>query len=250
MLPRRALLKAAVPALASLALLPSFLQGQAAAPVPAPAEPPGPTGPFTLPPLPYAYDALEPFVDAKTMEIHYTKHHAAYVKNANKALAGHPELQGKGAEELLRTLDTLPEELRAPLRNNLGGHVNHSWFWTWMRKGTGAGPASALANAIERDFGGYPAFRDQFTAAALTVFGSGWAWLTVTPQGTLAVEATSNQDNPLMTGRNYPILGLDVWEHAYYLKHQNVRADYVKDFLQVVNWTGVQRGLESRLPAA
>jgi Fe-Mn family superoxide dismutase len=165
-------------------------------------------------------------------------------------VADHPELQSKSPEELIRNLDAVPEEIRTALRNNLGGHVNHSWFWTWMKKGGGGAPTGSLAKAIDRDFGGFPAFQEKFSAAAMKVFGSGWAWLNVTPQGTLVIETTPNQDNPLMSGPNVPVMGIDVWEHAYYLKHQNVRADYVKDFFQVVNWDAARQRFDGHAKVA
>ena len=202
--------------------------------------------PHTLPPLPYAYDALEPHIDAQTMEIHYTKHHQTYVNNLNAALkdTSHAE---QPAEELIRHIDRLPEALQLPVRNNGGGHANHSLFWSVMTPpsaGGGGAPDGNLAGAIDSDLGGFAAFRDAFTKAALTRFGSGWAWLTVNPAGKLAVESSGNQDSPLMHGigsGHTPILGLDVWEHAYYLKYQNRRPDYIAAFYNVVNWPEVAR---------
>jgi Fe-Mn family superoxide dismutase len=210
------------------------------APAPAPA-PAAPTGPFKLPPLPYAYDALEPHIDALTMQIHHDKHHAAYVANLNKAVAGHPELEGKSVEELVRGLDNLPADIRTAVRNNGGGHLNHSEFWLMMKKGGGGQPKGELAAAIDRDFGSFDKFKTAFTDAAMKVFGSGWAWVwvpgqkTVPGTGPLVIESTPNQDSLITTSR-IPILGIDVWEHAYYLKYHNVRADYIAAFFNVIDW--------------
>ena len=198
---------------------------------------------YTLPQLAYAYDALEPNIDAKTMEIHHTKHHQTYINNLNAALEG-TEHAGKPIEELIAGVEGLPEKLRAPVRNNGGGHANHSLFWKVMSPQGGGAPTGELAAAIDADLGGLDAFKEAFTKAALTRFGSGWAWLSVTPAGKLAVESTGNQDSPLMTGissGNTPILGLDVWEHAYYLKYQNRRPEYIAAFYNVVDWTEVAR---------
>lgn len=199
-----------------------------------PADTP-PAGPFTLPDLPYAFDALEPHIDAETMKIHHDKHHAAYVNNANKALAGHPDLAKMSVWDLVAHLDEVPSEIRTTLRNNAGGHANHSLFWLMMKPGGGGKPAGELAEAIDGAFGSFEEFREQFTAAAMKVFGSGWAWLTITPDKELVIETTPNQDNPMMNGGK-PLLGLDVWEHAYYLKHQNRRTDYIKAWWNVVDW--------------
>lgn len=198
---------------------------------------------FSLPPLPYAYTALEPDIDAQTMEIHYTKHHQTYVNNLNAALKDTPH-EGKSIEELVSGVEQLPEALRAPVRNNGGGHYNHSLFWTVMAPGGPTTPDGELAKAIESDLGGLDEFKEAFTKAALTRFGSGWAWLAVDKAGKLVVESSANQDSPLMTGigsGNTPILGLDVWEHAYYLKYQNRRPDYIAAFYNVVNWPEVAR---------
>jgi len=198
---------------------------------------------FNLPPLPYAYDALEPNIDAQTMEIHYTKHHQTYVNNLNAALKDTPH-EGKSIEELVSGVEQLPEAVRAPVRNNGGGHYNHSLFWTVMQPGGATQPEGELAQAIETDLGGLDAFKEAFTKAALTRFGSGWAWLSVDKAGKLAVESSANQDSPLMSGigsGNTPILGLDVWEHAYYLKYQNRRPEYIAAFYNVVNWAEVAR---------
>ena len=204
--------------------------GQAAAATP----PPAPTGPFTLPPLPYAYDALEPSFDAETMHLHHDKHHQAYVNNLNAAVAGHPELAGKTVWELVANLEAVPESIRTAVRNNGGGHANHSFWWPTLGKG-GAAPTGELAKAINTKFGTLSAFQEQLTTAAMKVFGSGWAWLVKLPDGTLAIESTPNQDCTIASDHR-PVIGVDVWEHAYYLKYQNRRAEYVKAFFQVLNW--------------
>jgi len=201
----------------------------------------------TLPQLPYAYDALEPHVDAQTMEIHHTKHHQTYINNLNAALEG-TEFANLPAEEVVRQLDKLPQDKRAAVQNNGGGHANHSLFWTVMAPNAGGKPEGALAEAIESQLGGFDAFKEAFTKAALTRFGSGWAWLSVTPAKKLVVESTGNQDSPLMTG-NTPILGLDVWEHAYYLRYQNRRPEYIGAFFNVINWPEVSRRYEAALNA-
>ncbi|MCK6578197.1 MAG: superoxide dismutase [Anaerolineae bacterium] len=193
---------------------------------------------FTLPDLPYAEDALEPHVDAQTMNIHRTKHHNAYVTNLNKALEAHPDLQSKTLEELLVSLANLPESIRGAVRNNGGGHWNHTLFWQVMSPNGGGEPAGDLGAAIARDFGSFQAFKDQFKAAAVGRFGSGWAWLVAAADGKLSIESTPNQDSPAMEGRK-AILGLDVWEHAYYLKYQNRRPDYIEAWWNVVNWAEV-----------
>lgn len=191
--------------------------------------------PFVLPKLGYAYDALEPHIDARTMEIHYTKHHQAYINNANAALKDYPDLQSLTATQLLQRLPDVPEKIRTTLRNNVGGHVNHTFFWSVLGPaGAAPSPAGALAVAIDKTFGSLDAFKTQFADAAAKRFGSGWAWLGV-KGGVLSVQSTANQDSLLSDGA-VPVLGLDVWEHAYYLKYQNVRADYVKAFWNVVNW--------------
>jgi Fe-Mn family superoxide dismutase len=192
---------------------------------------------FTLPTLPYAYDALEPHFDARTMEIHHTKHHQAYINNANAALEGHP-MASKSVEELLQNLDDVPADKKQALINNAGGHANHSLFWTILAPNAGGDPTGDLLAAINSTFGSFDTFKEKFAAAAATRFGSGWAWLVVTKTGSLEVTSTPNQDSPLMNGQT-PILGLDVWEHAYYLNYQNRRPDYVKSFWNVVNWSKV-----------
>ncbi|MGY3916271.1 superoxide dismutase [Aeromonas australiensis] len=194
----------------------------------------------TLPPLNYAYDALEPHIDALTMEIHHSRHHQTYINNLNTALEGVTELAALPVEELLRRFDTLPATLQGAVRNHGGGHANHSLFWLVMSPQGGGEPSGELALAIERELGGFDAFQQAFTQAALSRFGSGWAWLVVNQAGRLQVESSANQDSPLMHGHT-PILGLDVWEHAYYLKYQNKRPDYIAAFYQVVDWAEVAR---------
>jgi len=210
----------------------SPLAAQPGLPLPAPAAPPGP---FKLPPLPYAFDALEPHIDAKTMEIHHDKHHMAYVGNLNRAVADYPDLQKKSVEDLLRNLSTLPEKARTAIRNQGGGHANHAFFWQMLKKNDGAKPTGELAKSIEKKFVSFMGFQEQFTKAAVGIFGSGWAWLSIDPSKELRVETTPNQDSPLSAGRT-PLLGIDVWEHAYYLKHQFRRADYIAEFYHVINW--------------
>jgi Fe-Mn family superoxide dismutase len=193
--------------------------------------------PYTLPNLPYPFDALEPHIDARTMEIHHGKHHNTYVTNLNNALAG-SNLDQQSIEQLVSRIETVPENIRAAVRNNGGGHANHSLFWTIMGPNCGGQPGGDLAAAINSTFGGFDQFKDQFTKAALGRFGSGWAWLSLDKNNKLLIESTPNQDSPLMHG-NTPILGLDVWEHAYYLKYQNRRADYVAAFYNVIDWNAV-----------
>lgn len=200
---------------------------------------------YTLPPLDYAYTALEPHIDAQTMEIHHTKHHQTYINNVNAALEG-TEFANEPVEAILVKLDSLPENLRGPVRNNGGGHANHSLFWKVMSPQGGGEPTGALAEAIQKDIGGFDAFKEAFTKAALTRFGSGWAWLSVTPEKKLVVESTGNQDSPLSQG-NTPILGLDVWEHAYYLRYQNRRPEYIGAFFNVINWNEVARRYQAAL---
>ncbi len=195
---------------------------------------------FTLPPLPYAYNALEPHIDERTMQIHHDNHHGAYVKNLNAALEPYPDLQKKSAEELIANLDALPEPIRAPVRNNGGGHVNHSMFWEMMAPGGAKEPAGALADAISKAFGGLAQFKEQYAKACVGRFGSGWAWLIADRNGALTIDSTPNQDTPLMSAKK-PVLGCDVWEHAYYLKYQYRRPDYVSAWWNVVNWTDIGR---------
>ncbi len=195
---------------------------------------------FELPALPYAYDALEPHIDARTMEIHHTKHHATYINNLNAALEGHSDLQNKTIEELLVGLDSLPEAIRTTVRNNGGGHANHNLFWEIMTPGGNSDISADLKDAIEKAFGSMDAFTEAFNKAAATRFGSGWAWLVAEKDGSVSVTSTPNQDTPVMEGKT-PILGLDVWEHAYYLHYQNRRPDYIKAWWNVVNWGEVSR---------
>ncbi len=195
---------------------------------------------FELPALPYPTNALEPHIDAKTMEIHHGKHHNTYVTNLNKALEGHADLQGKSIEELLQSLDSLPEAIRTAVRNNGGGHANHTLFWEIMGPNKGGEPTGELADAINAAFGSFAAFKEKFAAAGTGRFGSGWAWLVAEPGGAVSVTSTPNQDTPVMEGKK-PILGLDVWEHAYYLNYQNRRPDYISAWWNVVNWDEVAR---------
>jgi Fe-Mn family superoxide dismutase len=192
-----------------------------------------------LPPLPYDFSALEPHIDTQTMQIHHGKHHQAYVTNLNAALEKHPNLQGKSAEDLVRDLGSVPEDIRTVVRNNGGGHVNHTMFWKMMAPNAGGAPTGAVADAIKASFGGFDAFKEQFAKAGVGRFGSGWAWL-IDSKGKLSIESTANQDNPISEGKK-PILGLDVWEHAYYLKYQNRRPDYINAWWNVVNWAEVNR---------
>jgi Fe-Mn family superoxide dismutase len=194
---------------------------------------------YTLPQLPYAYNALEPHIDARTMEIHHTKHHQAYINNANNALKDHPALEALSVEELIKDLSKVPEAIRTVVRNNAGGHANHSLFWTVMAPNAGGEPTDELSAAINHAFGSFAQFKEKFSAAAAGRFGSGWAWLVVSG-GQLDVMSTPNQDSPLMEGKT-PILGLDVWEHAYYLHYQNRRPDYIAAWWNVVNWAEVAR---------
>jgi superoxide dismutase, Fe-Mn family len=192
-----------------------------------------------LPPLPYDFSALEPHIDTQTMQIHHGKHHQAYVTNLNAALEKHSNLQGKSAEDLVRDLGSVPEDIRTAVRNNGGGHVNHTMFWKMMAPNAGGAPTGAVADAIKASFGGFDAFKEQFAKAGVGRFGSGWAWL-IDSKGKLSIESTANQDNPISEGKK-PILGLDVWEHAYYLKYQNRRPDYINAWWNVVNWAEVNR---------
>ena len=191
---------------------------------------------FTLPPLPYSFDALEPHIDAKTMEIHHDKHHGTYVTNLNKALEGHADLQNKSIDDLLKNLDAIPENIRTAVRNNGGGHWNHSLFWPLMKKGSGGEPKGDLASAINSAFGSFAGFQEKISAAGVARFGSGWVWLLVR-DGKLAIDSTPNQDTPYqLSSGGKAVLGLDVWEHAYYLKYQNRRPDYIKAWWNTVNW--------------
>lgn len=199
---------------------------------------------FQLPALPYANDALEPHIDALTMEIHHDRHHNTYVTNLNAALENAPELQGKSLEDLISNLDSVPESIRTAVRNNGGGHHNHSLFWEIIGPNGGGAPTGAIAAAIDSELGGFDKFKEDFAKAATTRFGSGWAWLVVGKDGKLAVTSTPNQDSPLMEGLT-PVLGLDVWEHAYYLKYQNKRPDYIASFWNVINWDEVNKRYEA-----
>lgn len=196
-----------------------------------------------LPKLPYAYDALEPYIDAKTMEIHHTKHHQAYVNNLNAALEKHPELQSKPVEELIRDLNKIPEDIRTAVRNHGGGHANHSFFWPILKKDEESG--GMVIEAINAKFGSFQKFKEQFSDAAVKLFGSGWAWLVING-GKLEIITTPNQDSPLSQGKK-PVLSIDVWEHAYYLKYQNRRVEYVEAFFNVINWTKVNEIFEKHI---
>jgi Fe-Mn family superoxide dismutase len=200
-------------------------------------------GGFELPPLPYAFNALEPHIDARTMQFHHDRHHAAYVKNLNAAIEKYPKLKGRSAEQLLQEIDSVPEAIRTMVRNNGGGHVNHSMFWRIMSPKGGGAPRGEIASVIQKNFGSFDKFKAQFNQAGEKRFGSGWAWLIRTPGGKYEITSTANQDSPLMQG-NYPIMGNDVWEHAYYLKYQNRRADYLKAWWNVVNWDEINQRLK------
>jgi Fe-Mn family superoxide dismutase len=199
---------------------------------------------FTVPPLPYAFDALEPYIDKQTMEIHHDKHHGAYVTNLNKALESAPDLQSKTVEELLaNNLAIVPENIKTAVRNNGGGHINHSMFWTILAPSAGGSPTGNVASAINSAFGSFETFKEKFGAAATTRFGSGWAWLAKTSKG-VELFSTANQDSPVMEG-HFPVLGLDVWEHAYYLKYQNRRPEYIAAWWSVVNWSEIEKRFNS-----
>jgi Fe-Mn family superoxide dismutase len=201
---------------------------------------------YELPPLPYDYNALEPTIDEQTMHLHHEKHHNTYVTNLNAALEKHPDADPGDIEELLKNLDSVPEDIRTAVRNNGGGHYNHTLFWQIMGPNGGGEPSGALADAINSSFGSFNDFKEQWAAAAApgALFGSGWAWLVVNSDGSLSIETTPNQDNPVMEGK-LPILGLDVWEHAYYLKYQNRRPEYIENWWNVVNWDEVGRRYEA-----
>ena len=233
MITRREAIKAVALTAGALAVAPSFLEGAASN-----SSASGSAYPFKLPELGYPYDALEPYIDAQTMQIHHDKHNAAYVENLNKALAQAPEsVQKMTLEDLLLNLDTIPENIRTAVRNNAGGQYNHSFFWKILRKNEGGKPSGELGKAIDETFGGFPEFQTKLDEAATTVFGSGWAWL-VTDGKKLAITKTPNQDCPISNpnAKETPIVGIDVWEHAYYLKYQNRRPEYVKAFWNVINW--------------
>lgn len=225
MLTTRRQLLSVIGAAAAARFSPARLTAQTAAP----------GGPFVLPPLPYAFDALEPLIDAQTMQIHHDRHHAAYVDNLNKAVANFPDLAKKPVEDLLRDLNSIPEAIRTAVRNHGGGHANHTLYWQIMSVKGAKQPVGELAKAIDQRFGSFSSFQDQLTRAATGVFGSGWAWLSLDQNKQLAIIPTPNQDTPISTGHT-PLLGIDVWEHAYYLKYQNRRADYLAAFHKVINW--------------
>jgi len=199
---------------------------------------------YTLPKLKYSFNALEPHIDARTMEIHYTKHHQAYIDNLNKAIKGKADLESKSVEELISDLKAIPEDIRMIVRNNGGGHANHSLFWTVIGPKAGGGPVGEVASDIKKEFGSFDNFKEEFAQAAITRFGSGWAWLSVAKNGKLVISSTANQDSPIMEGKT-PLLVIDVWEHAYYLHYQNRRADYIAAFWNVVNWKKVELISES-----
>lgn len=230
MLSRRQLLSTCAAAGTVIGLPPNVSAQTAASGAPAP-------GPFQLPPLPFAYDALEPYIDAETMHLHHDKHHAAYVANLNKALAAHPELQKSSVQELLLKIDSAPPDVRTAIRNQGGGHANHTLFWTTLGGKGPREPRGKLAADLDRAFGSFANFQKELSATSVSVFGSGWGWL-VTEMGSLKVISTPNQDSPLLTG-SWPVFGIDVWEHAYYLKYKNVRADYVKAIWNVLNWDSI-----------
>ena len=198
--------------------------------------------PHSLPPLPYDFAALEPHIDTQTMQIHHGKHHAAYVNNLNAALEKHPELQGKSADDLVSGINSVPEAIRTAVRNNAGGHVNHTMFWQIMGPGKGGAPTGAIADAINGQFGGFDSFKEQMNKGGVGRFGSGWVWL-VQAGGKLSIESSANQDSPLMEGKK-PIIGIDVWEHAYYLKYQNRRPDYLAAWWNVINWDAINSRLK------
>ncbi len=238
MMTRRQAIKTTALTSAALAMLPDAIaQTNSAAPVAAMTN-----GPFTLPPLPYAYDALEPFIDVETMHIHHDKHHAAYVANLNKAVAEFPDLEKMPVEDLLKDLKAVPEKIRTAVRNQGGGHYNHSLFWQMLKK-DGGEPKGALATAIDQRFGSFGAFKEEWTKAAVSQFGSGWAWLVVDANKQLSIEPMANQDSPISQSKQ-PLLGVDVWEHAYYLKYQNRRPEYVAAFFHVINWDFVSERYE------
>jgi superoxide dismutase, Fe-Mn family len=199
---------------------------------------------YELPSLTYPFDALEPHIDAKTMEIHHDKHHQAYITNANKALEGHPDLAAKPVDELLADINKVPESIRTALRNNAGGHSNHTFFWKIIGPKAGGTPKGKLAEAINSTFGGFDKFKEELEKAGVGRFGSGWAWLVVNKEGKLQITSTANQDSPIMDGLK-PVLGVDVWEHAYYLKYQNRRPDYLKAWWNVVNWDQAEKNFEA-----
>lgn len=237
MISRRSALKTLALSTGALALTPTAYSQQA------PTAAAESEGVFKLPPLGYDYDALEPFIDAETMKLHHDKHHAGYVAKLNQLIAKAPGYEKKSIEEILTNIESVPEEIRQEVRNQGGGHANHLLFWQTLKKNENGAPAGDLAKAIDSAFGSFDKFQEQFSSAAGKVFGSGWTWL-VLKNGNLAIESTANQDSPLMTGA-MPLLGIDVWEHAYYLKYQNRRADYLKAFQNVINWEFVAERFSS-----
>ena len=200
---------------------------------------------YTLPTLSYAYNALEPHIDARTMEIHHTKHHQAYINNVNNAIKGKADLEAKSVEALISNMNAIPEDIRNVVRNNGGGHANHTFFWAIIGPKAGGNPIGKVAEAINKEFGSFDTLKEKFAAAATTRFGSGWAWVSVNKDGKLEISSTANQDSPLMEGKT-PILGIDVWEHAYYLNYQNRRADYIAAFWNIVNWQEVEKRYSSK----
>jgi len=245
MMTRRQALKTT--ALASAAFTATaILPSAGAQPATAPGTAGAATGPFTLPALPYAFDALEPHIDALTMQIHHDKHHAAYVANLNKAVGESPIQAKQPVEALLKDMDALPEKIRTAVRNNGGGHYNHTLFWQMMKRNGGSEPSGGLLRAIEKRFGSFAQFKDEFTKSALGQFGSGWAWLVLDAGKQVTIESTANQDSPISHARQ-PLLGIDVWEHAYYLKYQNRRPEYVAAFFNVINWDWVTERYQSLL---
>jgi Fe-Mn family superoxide dismutase len=235
MMTRRKAIKAAALVGATLATLPDAFAQNTNVPAVAAA----PSGPFTLPPLPYSYDALEPYIDARTMEIHHNRHHAAFVANLNRAVAEFPDAATMSVDDMLKNLNAIPEKIRTTVRNNGGGHINHSLFWDVL-KADGGEPSGDLATAINSTFGSFDTFKENFTRASLGIFGSGWAWLVIGPNRQLSIVTTPNQDSPVMQGQQ-PVLGLDMWEHAFYLKYQYRRPDYVAAFYHVINWDFVAK---------
>ncbi len=242
MMTRRHALKTTV--LTSLACVAASTLRVSAQPAPGASATPDVGGPFTVPPLPYPFDALEPYIDAQTMQIHHDKHHAAYVANLNKAVADFPELGKESVQDLLKDLSALPEKVRTAIRNQGGGHYNHSIFWQMMKKNGGGEPSGELAQAIDKKFGSYSHFKEQFTKAAVGQFGSGWAWL-ILDNNELRIQPTPNQDSRISEGE-LPLLGVDVWEHAYYLKYQNRRPDYVTAWFNTINWDYVSQRFQDR----
>ena len=241
MINRRQAIKGVLMAGAALTALPNL----SAFGAPAASTPDVGTGPYKLPPLPYSYGALEPYIDARTMEIHHDKHHATYVKNLNAAVGAHSDLAQKTPEELLRDLDSIPEDIRKAVRNNGGGDYNHTLFWQMMKPNGGGEPKGALADAVTKTFGNFASFKEKFSKEAGAVFGSGWAWLILDGKE-LKITSTPNQDSPISSGK-MPLLGIDVWEHAYYLKRQNRRPEYVEAWWNVVNWDFVGQRYEKAI---